>query len=141
MTSSKRRKLAVLAFLAAAALALSGCWENIYKFSNGDRDITLTQDFSHRLIYNNCTPRFGHGSARDFCALDVINAVCRAVPEKGISQDDCLALSNPSDWEHMDSAIHQVIATGGCLVFYEAKVPTASDDYWGSVGAGALACK
>jgi len=127
--------------LVAAALLLSGCWANVYNFRTGDRDITLTKDFSHRLIWS-CTDAVGAGSpARDFCVLDRINGVCRTFPEKGITENDCLLLADYTDWQHLDSAIHHVIAASDCLTFFEAKDRNISDSFWGTAAVGSLACK
>ncbi len=141
----RRRRAARVGFIAsllvAFALVLSGCWANVYDFRTGDRDITLTRDFSHRLIWS-CTDAVGAGSpARDFCVLDRIDGVCRTLPEKGITEDDCLLLADYTDWQHLDSAIHHVIAASDCLTFFEAKDRNISDSFWGTASVGSLACK
>lgn len=137
-----RLRLGLLAgLLATATLVLSGCWANVYNFRTGDRDITLTKDFSHRLIWS-CTDAVGAGSPdRDFCVLDRINGVCRTFPEKGITESDCPLLSDYTDWQDLDSAIHHVIAASDCLTFFEAKDRNISDSSWGTAPVGSLACK
>lgn len=139
MPVARGYRVAVVALLAAAALALSGCWATVYRDpGNGDRNITLTKDFSHRLIWS-CTDAVGAGSARDFCVLDRINGVCRAIPEINVSQDDCLTLANYGNWEDLDRAIHHVIAGDDCLSVFETR--TGDYQFWGSMPTGVAGCK
>jgi hypothetical protein len=138
----KRRKTlgkaGVVALLIAAALALSGCWANVYNFSDGTRNITLTSDFTRRLV-TTCGDEHGNGSARDFCVLDKINGVCFHFPEKGVTTTDCVELSNYGDWEDMDTAINNVIGTTDCLSYFQEK--HINDNFWGSVSRGIFGCK
>jgi hypothetical protein len=147
--TAKRRKMlgkaGVGALLIAAALVLSGCWENIFKLENGGRVITLTRDFSHRLIWS-CTDAVGAGSpARDYCVLDRIYGVCQTFPEKDISSYDCLVLDNYYNWKPLDAAIHDVIRTGGCLAYYQnlppCQIDCVIDLTWASTLPGEDACK
>ena len=133
----------VAGLLIAAALVLSGCWANIYTFSSHERYITLTKDFSSRLIWT-CTAEKGTGSARAFCVLDKINGVCFHIPEKGVSQDDCVAMSNYGDWEELDSSIKAIVAPSShyeCLAYDEDTGPTGHNG-WGAVGGiGFFGCQ
>jgi len=138
----KRRKMlakaGVGALLIAAALALSGCWANVYNLGGGARDITLTSDFTRRLV-TTCGDEYGNGSARDYCVLDRINGVCFHIPEKGITTTDCVELSNHGDWEDMDFAINNVIATTDCLTYFQEK--DIVDNFWDSATRGTYGCK
>jgi hypothetical protein len=133
-----------MALLVGAGLLLSGCWANVYNYSANERYITLTKDLSDRLIYS-CTAEQGTGAARAFCALDKINGVCFHFPEKGISSDDCTALSNYGDWEDLDRAIKAILAPGShyaCLSFDEVKNLPGASDSWNVVGpVGAFGCQ
>ncbi|MEK6252267.1 MAG: hypothetical protein AABM43_10045 [Actinomycetota bacterium] len=141
----KRRKMlgkaGVVALLAAAALVLSGCWATVYNFSDGTRNITLTKDFSGRLI-SSCTAQEGTGAARAFCVLDRINGVCRAIPIKGVTETDCVLLASYGDWEELDRAIQDVIGPGShydCLAYNETK---DGHNAWGAVGGiGFFGCQ
>jgi hypothetical protein len=138
----KRRKMlgkaGVVALLAAAALVLSGCWATVYNFGGGQRNITLTKDFSRRLI-SSCTDAVGTGPARDFCVLDRINGVCRAIPIHGVTETDCVLLSSYGRWEEMDQAIRDVIGPNDCLSFFED--PDPNNDFWGSSPSGIFGCQ
>ncbi len=141
-----RQRVLVASLLVAATLALSGCWANVYNIGGGARSITLTKDFSRRLI-SSCTDAVGTGSARDFCALDRINGVCRTFPVKGVTEDDCVALANYANWEQLDSAIKLASGGNGCLLFFENLPPCVIDCYpndpptWGQTGTGEFGCK
>lgn len=131
---TRRRAIRVgglASLLVAVALVLSGCWANTYNFPNGDRYITLTKDFSGRLIWS-CTAEEGTGAPRAFCVLDRINGVCRHIPEKGITEDDCIGLANYGLWEQLDRAIQDVIGPSyDCLAYNETQ---DGHDSWGAVG-------
>jgi hypothetical protein len=125
--------------LVAAALLLSGCWANVYNFGGGQRSITLTKDISAQIIWN-CTAKKGTGAPRAFCALDTVNALCRAFPIKGVSDDDCVLLASYGDWRDMDHAIQEVVGPGAdCLIYYEN--PDPNDNFWGSIRSGIFGCK
>ncbi len=143
LTSRREVRVGLVAsLLVAATLVLSGCWANIYKFPDGDRYITLTKDFSGRLI-TTCTADKGTGSARAFCVLDRINGVCFHIPETGITTTDCTELANYGDWEELDTAIKDIVAPGShyeCLAFDETADGTHNG--WGAVGGiGFFGCQ
>ncbi len=131
-------KTGAVALLIAAALVLSGCYATVVNFGDGTRNITLTSDFTRRLV-TTCGDEHGNGSARDFCVLDKINGVCFHFPEKGVTTTDCVEMSNYGDWEDMDTAINNVIATTDCLSYFQQKDIT--DNFWGSVSRGIFGCK
>jgi hypothetical protein len=118
---------------------LSGCsWAVVYNFSPNERNITLTKDFSNRLI-SSCWEEHGNGTARTFCVLDKINGVCRTFPNKGIVEADCAVLSSYGYWDSMDNAIEHVIEGDDCLSFFENQNPDYK--FWGSVFKGFAGCK
>ncbi len=131
----------VASLLIAATLVLSGCWANTYNFPNGDRYITLTKDFSGRLI-SSCTAEKGTGAPRAFCVLDRINGVCFHIPEKGITTSDCVRLASYGHWEELDQAIQDIIGPGShyeCLAYNETN---DGHDSWGAVGGiGFFGCQ
>lgn len=135
--SRKLRRAGLASLLVGAALVLSGCWATVYKFSDGTRNITLTEDFTRRLI-SSCGDEHGNGSARTFCVLDRINGVCYHIPAKGITQNDCYPLSSYGNWESMDVSIENVIGSSDCLSFFEDSI---NGNFWGSVTPGVFGCK
>ncbi len=132
------RAAGVATLLVTAMLVLSGCWATITNFGGGERSIALPANLTADIIWN-CTASKGTGAARAFCALDTVNALCRAFPEKGITGDDCVLLANYGDWKDMEDSIKQVIGPEDCLIYYEH--PDPNDNFWGSDQSGFFGCK
>jgi hypothetical protein len=134
-------KAGVGALLVAATLALSGCWANVYNFSDGTRNITLTKAISARIVFV-CTRDQGTGAPRAFCALDTVKALCQGKPIRGVDNNDCIAMSSYGTWTSMDLAI-QHVAEGPdpCISYFDENTGHTSDNFWGTVPDGFAGCK
>jgi hypothetical protein len=145
----KLRKAGIALLLIGATLLIAGCnWATVYYSEAGGKHITLTQDFTRRLIWN-CTAQAGAGSARAFCVFDRIEGVCHTFPNAYIYQDDCYLLTDYGDWPDMEEAIKMVIGWGGrgCLSYWVNPPPCIADCYpnappptWRRAPTGSFGC-
>ena len=134
-------KAGVGALLVAATLALSGCWANVYNWSDGKRNITLTKAISARIVWS-CTGSDGSGAPRAFCALDVVKALCQGKPISGVSDSDCIAISSYGTWPSMDSAIQNFSTESfPCISYFDENTSHTSDNFWGTVADDFAGCK
>lgn len=135
--------------LVGATLLVSGCWWAVVDYDGGAKRITLTQDFTNRLIWS-CTAEAGSGSSRAFCVFDRIEGVCHTFPNAYVYQSDCSLLSNYGDWQDMEAAIKKILqpAFGGdCLTYWVNPPPCVIDCYpnnpqpnWGTAVRGQWGC-
>jgi hypothetical protein len=143
--SWRLRHLGIVALLAVALLAMSGCYAKVHfwgpPYTPGEKNITIKRGITDRIIWD-CTVRYGTGSGRAFCALDTIHALCTGIELQNVIPDDCSDMGSYGHWESMASAIENVTGPNDdCLSFFNKGGDSFPDEFWGGVHLGFASCE
>jgi hypothetical protein len=129
------RSAGLAAMVAAAALAMSGCWGKVYGPSNGERVLVIPGDMSDQIIWQ-CSPQGYTRWSRGSCALSTVWALCNAFPLENLPRNWCLSFTWPDHIYDIADAIVEVTGPNADCLAVRFDIPQGNPNDWFAMPLG-----